>query len=328
MELLLIGLSRFARRRVLPAAGAMPGITAVDIASRHATAPDAAGIPKLGRLHPDWRRALDARPPGLAYVSLVNSEHALAVRYALERGWHVVVDKPGLLDVRVTAGLLELAAGSSLVLAEATCYAFHPMFSVVRELAADATRAVAVFTPPVPADDFRHDRARGGGALLDTGPYLASLGRVLWGQEPERVSVMVGDRGADGLDLSYSALARYPGGRTAVGHFGFTSTYQNTLRLLGRHRVVDVERPFSMPPELETAVTVTDDEGRHVHRVPPADSMRLFLDRVLDAARGGSREFDEPVLGDARTLSRLLLAADDGVPPRCEGSCHRVRWDS
>ncbi|MBO1413391.1 Gfo/Idh/MocA family protein [Streptomyces sp. FH025] len=321
MELLLIGLSRFARRRVLPAAASMPGITAVDIASRHATAADVAGVPKLRTLHGDWHGALEARAPGLAYVSSVNSEHTAAVRHALERGWHVVVDKPGLPSVPgrpdvpgvpglgVAAELVELARSASLVLAEAVCYAFHPMFSVVRELAAEAAQAVAVFTPPVPADDFRHDRARGGGALLDTGPYLASLGRVLWGREPEQVGVMVGDRTADGLELSYSALARYPGGRTVVGHFGFTGTYRNALQLLGRHGVVDVERPFSMPPGLETEVTVRSDRGERVRRVPPADSMRLFLTRVVEAARTGSREFDEPVLSDARTLDRLIRAA-------------------
>lgn len=310
MELLLIGLSGFARRRVLPAAAALPEITAVDIASRHATAVDVAGIPKFRTLCPDWRGALESRPPGLAYVSSVNSDHPAAVERALRLGWHAVVDKPALLDAQVAARAVQLARRSALVLAEATCYAFHPMFGLVRELAADATKAVAVFTPPVPADGFRHDRARGGGALLDTGPYLASLGRVLWGQEPEQVAVMVGDRTADGLDLSFSALARYAGGRTVVGHFGFTSTYQNSLRLLGRHQVVEVERPFSMPPVPETKVTVRTDQEERVHSVPPADSMELFLRRVLDAARTGSREFDDPVLSDARTLGRLIRAAD------------------
>ncbi|MGW9213179.1 Gfo/Idh/MocA family protein [Embleya sp. NPDC055664] len=309
-ELLLIGLSRFARRRVLPAAASMPEITTVDIAGRHATPDDVAGIAKLGRLHGDWRGALATRAPGLAYVSLVNSEHAVAVREALGLGWHVVVDKPALSDARVAAEMVELARSSSLVLAEATCYSFHPMFSVVRESAADATKVVAVFTPPVPAGDFRHDRGRGGGALLDTGPYLASLGRVLWDLEPEEVSVMVADRTADGLDLSYSALARYAEGRTVVGHFGFTNTYRNALQLLGRHELVDIERPFSMPPENEARVTIRKDNEERIHRIAPADSMRLFLDRVIDAAYTGSREFDEPLLGDARTLDRLIRSAN------------------
>ncbi|GAQ50872.1 Gfo/Idh/MocA family protein [Streptomyces acidiscabies] len=305
MDLLLIGLSSFARRRVLPAAANLPDIAAVDIASRHATPDDVAGLPKSRALYGDWRKALAECPPGLAYVSLVNAEHAAAVREALERGWHVVVDKPALYDPYGVAELVELARRSSLVLAEATCYAFHPMFSVVREFAADATKAVAVFTPPVPAGDFRHDAVRGGGALLDTGPYLASLGRVLWGLEPEELSVVT----EDGAMSSYSVLGQYPGGRTVVGHFGFTTVYQNSLQLLSARAAVDVERPFSMPPGLETAVSVRDGEGERVLRVPPADSMALFLDAVLGAVRTASREFDAAVLSDARALGRLVRAA-------------------
>ncbi|MGJ5892853.1 gfo/Idh/MocA family oxidoreductase [Streptomyces sp. V2] len=305
MDLLLIGLSAFARRRVLPAAANLPGITAVDIASRHATPDDVAGLPKSRSLYGDWRKALAECPPGLAYVSLVNAEHADAVREALERGWHVVVDKPALHDPCGVPELVELARRSSLVLAEATCYAFHPVFSVVREFAADATKAVAVFTPPVPAGDFRHDAVRGGGALLDTGPYLASLGRVLWGLEPEGLSVVTGD----GAMSSYSVLGQYPGGRTVVGHFGFTTVYRNSLQLLSARAAVDVERPFSMPPGPETAVSVRDGEGERVLRVPPADSMALFLDAVLSAVRTGSREFDAAVLSDARVLGRLVRAA-------------------
>ncbi|MCZ0978219.1 Gfo/Idh/MocA family oxidoreductase [Streptomyces diastatochromogenes] len=260
MDLLLIGLSRFARRRVLPAASATAGITTIDIASAHADPASLPPLEKPGRLHRDWRTALDTARPGLVYVSLANSDHAAAVRHALNAGHHVVVDKPALPDTDTARELVALARSRSLVLAEAVCYSFHPMFAEARAIAEHSggalTKAVAVFTPPVPRDDFRFDRARGGGAFADTGPYLASLGRVLWQAEPERLDVLVTERTDDGLETAYSVLASYPGGRTAVGHFGFTTVYQNTLRLLGESCAIDFERPFSLPPDLTSALRV------------------------------------------------------------------------
>ncbi|MEU5725672.1 Gfo/Idh/MocA family oxidoreductase [Micromonospora sp. NPDC047738] len=316
MELLLIGMSRFARRRVLPAAAAMKEIEAVNIASSHADPATAGSLPKLGQIYADWRAALQAIPPGLVYVSLVNSEHAQAVRYAIEQGHHVVVDKPAFLTLDTAEEMVSLARSSSRVLAEATCYSFHPMFAEVRSLVegldTDVTKVVAVFTPPVPADDFRHDRGRGGGALLDTGPYLASLGRVLWGAEPEQVQVIVGDRTADGLETSYSVLAGYPGGKTIVGQFGFTTTYRNSLLLLGRQLSVDLERPFSALPDMTVGIQIESHGERHVRHVGPADSMRIFLASVVDAVHDNSREFDAPLLSDARTLDRLVRAASSG----------------
>ncbi len=305
MDLLLIGHSRFARRRVLPAAAALPSLGEVGIASARA------GV--------DWRTELRNRRPGLVYVSLVNSDHAAAVRCALEYGHHVVVDKPAFPTLPEASAMVALARSSSLVLAEATCYSYHPMFAAARALNADITKAVAVFTPPVPAGDFRHDARRGGGALLDTGPYFASLGRVLWNAAPERVQVIVGDRDADGLELSYSVLAGYPGGRTVIGQFGFTTGYRNALQLLGPGVGIDFERPFSAPPDLATGLRVAAGGSTEVHRIAPADSMQIFLSRVLAAAAAGSREFDEPLLSDAHTRDLLTRAASAPAGPLATG---------
>jgi predicted dehydrogenase len=318
MDFLLIGMSRFAQRRILPAASATAGITATHIASAHADAESVGPLAKPGRVHRDWRTALDTTPPGLVYVSLVNSEHAAAVRHALNAGHHVIVDKPALLDPDTAQELVALARSSSRVLAEAVCYSFHPMFArargIAERLGSDLTKAVAVFTPPVPRDDFRYDRARGGGAFFDTGPYLASLGRVLWQAEPERLSVQVSERTEDGLETAYSVLASYPGGRTAVGHFGFTTVYQNTLRLLGEGCAIEFERPFSMPPAPAPGIRVQTGDQSYVEEVAPADSMQLFLEQVLNAVRTGSREFDDSLMSDARTLGRLVAAGGRDKP--------------
>ena len=83
MDFLLIGRSRFAQRRVLPAAAALP-FDSVTVASR--------------REGTHWR-TLTGRSPGLVYVSLANGEHAEAVEWALRSGHHVVVDKPAFLTL-------------------------------------------------------------------------------------------------------------------------------------------------------------------------------------------------------------------------------------
>ncbi|WP_405775514.1 Gfo/Idh/MocA family oxidoreductase [Streptomyces sp. NBC_01390] len=313
MELLLIGLSRFARRRVLPAAASIPGIERINVVSSHVSAEVLGSVAKLGTVYTDWREALTIARPSLVYVSLVNSDHARVVRCALECGHHVVVDKPGLPDPDTAEEMVSLARSASLVIAEAACYSFHPMFraveSILTDLDAEVTKVLAVFTPPVLADDWRYDRAKGGGALLDTGPYAVSLGRVLWGLEPERLDVIVGDRTAEALETSYSMLAGYPGGRTVVGQFGFTTAYQNFVRLMGKGFTVEIERPFSALPGMVIDLRVQAGDRVSVHTVEPADSMREFLSEVLSAAERGSQDFAVSLLSDARALARLTRAA-------------------
>nr|BAJ19046.1 putative NDP-hexose 3-ketoreductase [Streptomyces sp. SANK 62799] len=313
MELLLIGMSRFAQRRVLPAAAALPEIETVHVVTSHADAEALGRVAKLGTVYTDWNEALTVARPSLAYVSLVNSDHTRVVRRALDHGHHVVVDKPALPDPHTTEEMVSLARSSSLVIAEATSYAFHPLFAAVRSVLADldteVTKALAVFTPPVPGTDWRYDRAQGGGALPDTGPYAVSLGRVLWGAEPERIEAIVGDRTADGLETSYSMLAGYPGGRTVVGEFGFTTPYQNMVRLMGKRVTIEIQRPFSAPPGMAVDLQIQAGDQTYVHSVEPADSMRLFLSEVLAAAEQGAQGFAVPLLSDARALARLTRAA-------------------
>ncbi|TCO59328.1 Gfo/Idh/MocA family protein [Actinocrispum wychmicini] len=320
MELLLIGMSRFAQRRVLPAAASIPEVETINVVSSHVGAEALRRVPKLGTVYTNWSEALTVARPGLVYVSLVNSDHARVVRCALDHGHHVVVDKPGLPDPDTAEEMVSLARSSSLVIAEATCYSFHPVFaaveSVLADLDAEVTKALAVFTPPVPADDWRYDRAKGGGALLDTGPYAVSLGRVLWGAEPERIHVIVGDRTAAALETSYSMLAGYPGGRTVVGQFGFTTAYQNMVRLMGNGFTIEVERLFSALPGMPVDLRVQAGDQVYAHTVEPADSMRVFLAEVLAAADKGSQNFEVPLLSDARSLARLTRAAS--VSPEAE----------
>jgi predicted dehydrogenase len=308
MDCLIIGCSRFARRRVLPALVGLDGIDAVHVASRSAT-----DAPTNGRRFHDYEEALDATLPGLVYVSLTNDAHARWAEAALARGHHVVVDKPAFTDLATAERLVALARSRSLVLAEATTYGYHPVMAELRRVFAEhgsaPTHVTCALTPPIPADDFRHRKALGGGALLDLGPYAASLGRVIWGVAPAAISACSTHDGE--VDISFSLLARYGGGRVLAGHFGFDTEYCNWIHLLGPSLAVEARGVFSTPPDAATEITVRHRDAITVRTSPPAPAMRLFLAAVLAAiARGHHAPLAQTLLNDARVLDRLRHAAD------------------
>jgi predicted dehydrogenase len=319
MECLLVGWSSFARRRVVPALASLDVFTALNLASAHASAEELAGVPRLGRVFDDYQRAIVETPPGLVYISLDNQAHACWVERALAHGHHVVVDKPAVTELAAAERLVAMAAERALVLAEATTYAFHPLLAEVRQLWAahghPPTHLTAIFTPPIPSGNFRLSKQRGGGALLDLGPYCASIGRVVWGAAPERLSVSPGrgaPRGAAGseVETSFSVLAEYGGGRTLVGHFAFTTEYRNWLQLLGPGLAVEVPGVFSTPPERVTEMTMVAANQVTTRLVPAASAMRLFLGEVLRAiASADFHTLAQTLLDDARVLDRLRQAA-------------------
>ena len=113
MKLLLIGYSKIAQKRVLPALAEI-GITDIDVASRSRAAEVALPEGASGRVFDDYETALAESGADLVYVSTVNSTHAEWTEKALQRGYHVTVDKPAFTNLDDTWRLLDLAQRQDL----------------------------------------------------------------------------------------------------------------------------------------------------------------------------------------------------------------------
>lgn len=290
----------------------MPAFTSISLASRSsgATGPET-GV----SWYPDYDAALADSGAEIVYVSGINSEHAAWVTRALERGCHVVVDKPALPDVETTAAAVALARRRKVGLAEATVFTFHPQVATLRKLmegaATSTIRATAVFSvPPLPASDFRYQGAFNGGSLSDLGPYAAAVNRLVFGASPSTVSCRVLTRTAEGLDTSFSVLMTHESGGSLAGHFGFVTSYQNRLSVLTDTRSVDVDRIFTSPPDAPATLRVRTASGEQAVTAPAADAFAEFLSAFAAAVERREFEtFEAAICADAALLARLRQAA-------------------
>lgn len=317
MHILFIGYSRIVQKRVLPALVHVSSIKRIDIASRSSTSniflPDSCE----GEVFDNYDIALSESRADIVYISTVNSEHARWAEKALNRGFHVIVDKPAFTSFETATRLVKLAQGSNLCLAEATVYAFHPQIQLAKDIFSKAnskpSRLTALLSfPPLNPEDFRYRKDLGGGALWDTGPYAVSVGRLFFESEPEEVFCKILSRGGkDDVDISFSVLATYPDGKSMVGHFGFTTEYINQLNLLGPDVSMTMDRIFTTTPELENEIRVRQRNETLTVKAPKADSFSIFIQRIIDAVQTGKhKELSDNLLLDASVLHRLRLAAN------------------
>jgi NDP-hexose-3-ketoreductase len=313
MRFLLIGYSKIAQKRVLPALTQV-GITRVDVASRSRAAAVALPESISGQVFDDYETALAKSQADLVYVSTVNSTHAEWVEKALKHGYHVVVDKPAFTSLDDTRRLLDLALHQSLCLAEANTYGYHPQIEVTRQVFVEAdsrpTRLTATFSfPPLSAENFRYKATCDGGALWDLGPYAVTPGRIFFGEEPDEITCHVVDRG-DEVETAFSVLMTYSGGRSMVGHFGFDTGYRNRLDVLGPQVTATIDRVFTTPANLANEVHIGQHNQSKIVTMPPADQFALFLHTVVDAIETGRHQpLAEDLLSDAKVLWRLREAA-------------------
>jgi predicted dehydrogenase len=306
MDCLLLGLSSFARRRVIPALGG----TRVHVASRSATPAELDAVPSLGRSFRDYGDALAHAPPAWVYVSLTNEAHAHWVEQALLSGRHVVVDKPAVTTLADAERLVELAERRGLVMAEAITYLHHPALARVLACFADAgdtpRQVTAHLMPRLPAGNFRFLRERGGGAFLDLGPYAASLGRAIWGVPPISLAVATHQRSGDEVEVSFSMLAGYGEGRNVTGHYSLVHEYRSWVHVAGAELAVDAPGLYSTAPGVATELSVRRRDVVTTETVPGAVAMERFL-AVFHAAvaSGDGRALAHALLEDARVIDRL-----------------------
>jgi NDP-hexose-3-ketoreductase len=313
MKLLLIGYSKIAQRRVLPAL-VEAGIAHVDVASRSRAA--AVTLPKgaSGQVFDDYETALAKGEADLVYISTVNSAHAEWAERALQHGYHVIVDKPATTRPDDARRLVELAQQQGRCMAESTVYGYHPQIAAVKQAFAETgsrpTRLTATFSfPPLPADNFRYKAACDGGALWDLGPYAVTPGRIFFGEEPQEIACRITGEG-DEVETSFSVLMTYSDDRSMVGHFGFNTGYRNRLEILGPRVTATIDRVFTAPANLTNEVHVNQNNQSKAVTVPPADQFALFFRAVASAIETGQHEtLADDLLSDARVIWRLREAA-------------------
>jgi xylose dehydrogenase (NAD/NADP) len=181
------------------------------------------------------------------YIPLVNSLHREWTLRALAAGKHVLCEKPLGMNTADAEEMAAAARSSGRLLMEAFMYRFHPR---LREFVGGLREPLYVHATfgfgLEDQDNYRLQRALGGGALLDVGCYGVSVARWVLG-EPEEVLARVHlqeDR-PDGVDMTVSVLLRFPGGRTASVWASFESAEEQELAVVTREGSMRLERPFT-----------------------------------------------------------------------------------
>ena len=219
----VIGAGAFACRRHLPDAVNNPRVNLAAICRRdpEARAKIAAHfcIPE-DRAYGDWQQMLDAVPLDAVLIATPNAQHYEQAKTALERGLHVLIEKPMAIHAHEAHELVALAREKNLKLSVALNPPFwahcHQVRRALRDERMGALESVAMYwsgsaeyvfgrAPQpgnlpgiVPPTMFRADpELNGGGYFVDGGSHLVS--ELLWltGLRARRVAALMDETPTD-----------------------------------------------------------------------------------------------------------------------------------
>ena len=150
----------------------------------------------FARTSRDWKAVLDDPEIGIVSIALPNFLHVESVSLALERGKHVICEKPLALTAVDAEKLYRKAQASNRCSATVFNYRRLPAVAAIKELVAAVEIGAPVqllvqFQCDYAADpelphSWRYTRARAGaGALLDVGAHAIDMARFLVGEVAE-----------------------------------------------------------------------------------------------------------------------------------------------
>jgi len=268
----------------------------------------------VARGHGSYEALLADPDVEAVYISLPNHLHHEWTMRALAAGKHVLCEKPYSRrpeDVEEAWGAADTAG---LVLQEAFMWRHSPQTRRLLELLpgigpVSFIRATFAFPLSDPTN-VRLGAELDGGSLMDVGCYTVSGGRLVAGEEPDRVH---GEqlRGPTGVDIRFSGLLHFPGDVTALIASAFTTEHQG-LEVIGADGSIFVPDPWHTVGG--TILVRLRGEPEQVISVPFRNPYGCELEDMNRAIRGLDRPLlgREDARGQARTIAALYRSADSG----------------
>lgn len=206
------------------------------------------------------------------YIPLPNHLHREWVIRAAEAGKHVLCEKPIALNSKEAAEMVQACSAAGVHLAEAYMYRHHPRIAELREIIASgeigqlrSIRGTFTYNDATDTSNIRFKSAWGGGSLYDIGCYPLSAARLLFGTEPEAVTVnALFSPEHDNVDMMASGLVEFPNNLSLIFDCGMWAYNRQLLEILGTKGRIEVPMPFNAREEDAEFFVYTDDEVRRV----------------------------------------------------------------
>jgi predicted dehydrogenase len=260
----VLGVAGIAVKKVIPAMQRGEWSHVFAIASRDLNkaqqAAEQLGIPKA---YGSYEELLADPEIEAVYNPLPNHLHVPWSIKAAEAGKHVLCEKPISLTVEEAVSLLKARDRTGVKIEEAFMVRTHPQWSraldFIKEGRIGPVQSVMGYFSYYNRDlkNIRNILAYGGGALMDIGCYLVYTSRLIFGEEPARVSALIEVDPETRTDAITSGILHFPSGQSVFTCSTQVVPYQR-VQIFGTKGRIEIEIPFNAPPDRPCRIFLDD----------------------------------------------------------------------
>jgi predicted dehydrogenase len=269
----------------------------------------------------DFDEVLDSGDVDAVYVALPNDMHHPASMRAIERGIHVLCEKPLALETAECEEMITAARRHGVRLM--TAYRLHFEQATLRAI--ELVQSGRIGEPRFFAssfamqvrdeDNIRLSAERGGGPLYDLGVYCINAVRSLFRDEPTEVLAMNAtgedDRFTETPEMTF-AILRFPGGRMASFGCSFGAADVSVYDVVGTKGHLRVEPAYEYATGLAHRLRVNGrtTRVRYKKRDQFAPELLAFSDSILSGR--DPEPSGKEGLADVRVIRAIMRSAATG----------------
>lgn len=307
----ILGCSDIAFKRFMPVVGNIAGLKVVAVGEEY----DRKKLEPFCRkynlegedsfAHLIARKDIDA-----VYVPQPPALHYKWAKQALEKGKHVLVEKPSTVSYSLSKDLVDTAAEHNLTLHENYMFQYHSQISAINDIIAsgkigDVRIIRADFGFPLrERNDFRYSKSLGGGALLDAGGYTAKLAAMFLGETVKVDTAQLNYLSDYEVDMYGNASLSNLAGMVCQIGFGMDCAYRCSLEIWGSKGRLYTNRIFTAPDGYQPSIEMEISNGINEIVLPADSHFQHSIERFLDGMN--DRKIREKMYGEILLQARLV----------------------
>ena len=236
-----------------------------------------------GKIYEGYRNLIESDDIDAVYLPLPPGLHYQWAKVALAAGKHILVEKPCTTELTNTQDLLQEAESKGLAVHENYMFAFHDQLQAVNDIVdsgeiGDVRLYRISFGFPMRAqNDFRYNKALGGGALLDCGGYTFKYASMLLGPTAKMKYAQSNNIDGFSVDMYGSAALVNEKGVTAQVAFGMDHNYKCELEVWGSKGTIYTNRILTAPAGFTPEVFIRKGNEEEKRNLPADDAFKKSI---------------------------------------------------
>lgn len=250
-----------------------------------------------GSVYKSYEEILDDSSIDVIYIPLPPALHYYWAKKALEKGKHVLLEKPFTTNLKNTEELLSIAVEKKLAVTENYGFIYHSQFALLKKMLNEnkigELRLIrATFGFPHRLDsDFRYSKKFGGGALLDCGGYTIKAVSSFM-DNPIVVTSSLSEISKHDVDV-YGSVTIKDKNIVAQVAFGMDNSYKCDFELWGSEGALISKRAFTAPDNFETSIELSNKDGNSIIPAGKDDQFFNILERFSSCIKDSKIRTEE-----------------------------------